>query len=293
MLDLHFPTPSAQLLAPTKMLLGYNTNGMAHHAPADAVALVADLGYRGIGITLDHGWLNPYSTDFAAQVKLWRQWLQRYSLRSVIETGARFLLDPRAKHEPTLVTADASERSRRIDFYRRAIDLASELGSDCVSLWSGILHDKVDPTTAWARLVSGLEQVVRHAERRGVVIGFEPEPGMFLESMTQYDELRRRIDSPALQLTLDIGHLHCQGETPLADYITRYGSELVNVHLEDMRHGVHEHLQFGEGEIDFPPVLAALRQSNYQNGIYVELSRHSHAAPTAAQHAIKFLNALS
>lgn len=275
------------------MFLGYNTNGLAHHAPADAVALVADLGYRGIGITLDHGWLNPYATDFTEQVKLWRQWLARYSLRSVIETGARFLLDPRAKHEPTLVTSDASERSRRIDFYRRAIDLASELGSDCVSLWSGILHDKADATLAWDRLVSGLEQVVRHAEQRGVVIGFEPEPGMFLESMTQYDQLRRRIDSPALRLTLDIGHLHCQGETPLADYIARYGSELVNVHIEDMRRGVHEHLQFGEGEIDFPPVLAALQKTGYQNGIYVELSRHSHAAPTAAQHAYQFLSAAS
>ncbi len=273
------------------MFLGYNTNGLAHHAPADAVALVADLGYRGLGITLDHGWLNPYAADISEQITLWRQWLSQYNLRSVIETGARFLLDPRAKHEPTLVTADAGERSRRIDFYRRAIDLASDLGSDCVSLWSGILHDSAEPALAWERLISGLEQVVRHAERRGVVIGFEPEPGMFLESMTQYDELRRRIDSPALRLTLDIGHLHCMGETPLADYITRYANELVNVHIEDMRRGVHEHLQFGEGEIDFPPVLAALQQAGYQNGVYVELSRHSHAAPAAAQHAIKFLQA--
>jgi sugar phosphate isomerase/epimerase len=275
------------------MFLGYNTNGMAHHAPADAVALMADLGYRGIGITLDHGWLNPYSSDLREQIKHWRQWLTQYSLRSVVETGARFLLNPRAKHEPTFMTADASERSRRIDFYRRAIDLASDLGSDCVSLWSGILHDQADTATVWYRLVSSLEQVVRHAEQRGVVIGFEPEPGMFLESMTQYDELRRQIDSPALRLTLDIGHLHCQGETPLADYIVRYSSELVNVHIEDMCRGVHEHLQFGEGEIDFPPVLAALRNTGYQNGVYVELSRHSHAAPVAAQRAFQYLNALN
>jgi L-ribulose-5-phosphate 3-epimerase len=271
------------------MFLGYNTNGLAHHAPADAVALVADLGYRGIGITLDHAWLNPFAGDLSEQVSRWRQWLTQYNLRSVIETGARFLLDPRAKHEPTLVTADASERSRRIDFYRRAIDLASELGSDCVSLWSGILHDNAEPTLAWERLLSGLEQVVHHAERRGVVIGFEPEPGMFLESMTQYDELRQKIDSPALRLTLDIGHLHCMGETPLTDYIKHYANELVNVHIEDMCRGVHEHLQFGEGEIDFAPVLTTLQKSGYQNGVYVELSRHSHAAPTAARQAINFL----
>ena len=33
---------------------------------------------------------------------------------------------------------------------------------------------------------------------------------------------------------------------------------LVHVQIEDMRRGVHEHLEFGEGEIDFAPVLAAL-----------------------------------
>ena len=60
--------------------------------------------------------------------------LERLDMRSVIETGARFLLDPRVKHEPTLLSESPR---RRIDFYKYAIDCAAELGSDCVSLWSG------------------------------------------------------------------------------------------------------------------------------------------------------------
>jgi L-ribulose-5-phosphate 3-epimerase len=36
-----------------------------------------------------------------------------------------------------------------------------------------------------------------------------------------------------------------------------------------MRRGVHEHLMFGEGEIDFPPILQALAEIGYQNGICV------------------------
>ena len=36
------------------MFLGYNTNGLAHHALSEAVAIVADLGYRGVAITIDH-----------------------------------------------------------------------------------------------------------------------------------------------------------------------------------------------------------------------------------------------
>jgi sugar phosphate isomerase/epimerase len=49
---------------------------------------------------------------------------------------------------------------------------------------------------------------------------------------------------------------------------------------------------FGEGEIDFPPVLQALADSGYTNGLYVELSRHSREAPEAARQAMEFLKKL-
>jgi len=35
------------------MRLGYNTNGFAHHRLSDAVEIIAELGYRSIGLTLD------------------------------------------------------------------------------------------------------------------------------------------------------------------------------------------------------------------------------------------------
>jgi sugar phosphate isomerase/epimerase len=70
-----------------------------------------------------------------------------------------------------------------------------------------------------------------------------------------------------------------------------WSERLANVHIEDMRHGVHEHLLFGEGEIEFPPVLAKLREIAYTGGIHVELSRHSHDAVNVARQAYQFLSA--
>jgi sugar phosphate isomerase/epimerase len=49
---------------------------------------------------------------------------------------------------------------------------------------------------------------------------------------------------------------------------------------------------FGEGEIDFPPVIAALAKAGYDGGVHVELSRHSHDAPRAAAQAYDFLHPL-
>jgi len=271
------------------MHLGYNTNGFAHHEPFDALALLAEIGYRSVAITLDHGPLNPFADGWSANLKRLKDELKRLSLKSVIETGARFLLSPRIKHEPTLVSASAEARQVRIDFLCRAVDAAALLDSDCVSLWSGIRHESASDEETLERLAESLRPVLRHATNNNVILGFEPEPGMFIDTLKSYQRLLQWIDAPHLQLTLDLGHLWCQGELPIADYIARWGQQIVNVHIEDMRAGVHEHLMFGEGEMQFPPILAALAKTGYRGGLHVELSRHSHEAPTAAQKAYDFL----
>jgi L-ribulose-5-phosphate 3-epimerase len=309
------------------MFLGYNTNGLAHHDLFDAVELLAHIGYRGVAITIDHNALPPadcpnfrghrgeavvdengtvpFSAAAPPIIRL-RTLLEKLGMRSVIETGARFLLDPRKKHEPTLLS---DSPRRRIDFYKYAIDCAAQLGSDCVSIWSGKGTEVVvgenstrrtdsprqpppspsprQPTID--RLVAGLREVLDYAAAKNVLIAFEPEPGMFIDTMAAFEELLARSDAPNLCLTLDVGHLQCQGELPIPEVIRRWAPRLANLHIEDMRRGTHEHLMFGEGEIDFPPVLQALAEVNYPNGIYVELSRHSHEGPTAAKRAFEFL----
>jgi L-ribulose-5-phosphate 3-epimerase len=276
------------------MKLAYNTNGLAHHDLLEAIRLLADIGYRGVAITLDHGALNPYDGRTPAQLEQVALALEARNLRCVIETGARFLLDPRTKHEPTLVTADAAGRARRIDFLCRAIDIAARLDADCVSLWSGVVHDGAGKGDAISRLVAGLTKVIAYAEQKNVVLAFEPEPGMLIDTLARYAELleeltAQQVDVARLKLTIDIGHLHCQGEVPIRDHLRRWRDRLTNVHIEDMRAGVHQHLMFGEGEIDFPPVIATLAEIGYSGLLGVELSRHSHEGPSAAQRAYNSL----
>ena len=272
------------------MLLGYNTNGLAHHAAVEAIELLAEIGYGSVALTIDHGLLNPFNPHWRRQLEKIQNSLATVRMRSVVETGARFLLDYRRKHEPTLVSADLAGRAKRIAFLKHAIEVAAELHSDCVSLWSGVVKDDANADPVWKRLIPGLREVLDYAAERNVVLGFEPEPSMFIDTMARYQELLDRLDAPHLRLTLDVGHLHCQGETPLADHIRRWASRIVNVHIEDMRAGVHEHLMFGEGEIDFPPVLQAFRDVGYSGALHVELSRHSHVGPTAAKQAFDFLS---
>lgn len=269
------------------MRFGYGTNGFANHRLDDALAVIADLGYEGVGLTLDHAHLDPFTPDLPARAARVAGRLADLGLAVVIETGARYLLDPRRKHEPTLLS---EERELRQTFLRLAVDVAADLGAEAVSFWSGVLPAGLDEAVAWQRLVAGCATLVDHAAERGVRLGFEPEPGMLVEDLAGYDRLLAALGAPdVFGLTLDIGHCRCNEPLPVPDCVRLAGSRLANVQIDDMRRGTHEHLEFGQGEIDFPSVLSALDEVGYRGLVSVELPRHSHAAPGVAERSIAFL----
>ena len=274
------------------MKLGYNTNGLAFHRWTEALQMLADIGYESVAITLDHSCLDPYAAGLAREVARMADYLGRLRLACVVETGARYLLNPRVKHEPTLLSPGADERAVRVDFLKRAIDSACDLGAEAVSFWSGALREPLAPEAALRRLAEGCAEVADYATAQKMQLGFEPEPGMFVDTFARFEELLEEVDAPVFGLTIDIGHVHCVEAGPIAGYLRRWAPRLVNVHIEDMRKGVHEHLRFGEGEIDFPPVIAALGEIGISGGVHVELSRHSHAAPEVARESYDILRRL-
>ena len=272
------------------MRFGYGTNGFWDHRIDDALAIIADLGYEGVALTLDHPHLDPFSLDAKARVRAIGRRLDSLGLASVIETGARYLLDPRRKHEPTLVSG--TDRDLRVDLLKRAVRIADELGAEAVSCWSGILPEDTTPGQGWDRLTSGLEKDLVVADELGVDCAFEPEPGMFAERLADVLELRRRLGDPErLRVTLDVGHGVCNEPDGPEGAVERAGALIANVQLDDMRPHVHEHLEFGDGEIDLPGVLGALRRVGYTGLASVELPRHGHAAPVVAERSKRALDA--
>jgi sugar phosphate isomerase/epimerase len=266
---------------------GYVTNGLVGHRLEDALRLLADCGYDGVALTLDHVHFDPDAPLMSSRAATLRALLEELGLSCVVETGARFALDPRRKHFPTLITEG---RGKRVRMLTRAVDVAAELGAPVVSLWSGAAPSNLTPAIAWERLLDGVERVLEHADRRGVRLGFEPEPGMFVERLDDFEALDRRLGHPpALGLTLDIGHCVCLEPEPVPDCVRRAASRLVHVHIEDMRRGVHEHLMFGDGELDLAVALAALTEIDYGGMVAVELSRHAHAAHETVPRAIALL----
>ncbi|MEU7153014.1 sugar phosphate isomerase/epimerase family protein [Streptomyces sp. NPDC045456] len=269
--------------------LGYGTNGFVNHRLDDALRHFASLGYTAVALTLDHAHLDPFAADLPAQIRRTARTLSALGLRCVVETGARYLLDPARKHHPTLVSDDPGPR---LDFLCRAVRIAADLGADCVSFWSGIRPEGTTPGMARERMRAGVAHVLGEADRYGVPLGLEPEPGMFVQHLEDALAFRAGLDEhPLLGITLDVGHCVAVEPMDAAACIRRAVGLLVNVQLDDMRPQVHEHLEFGEGELDLPGTLAALHETGYAGVAAVELPRHSHAAPDVARRALAALRA--
>ncbi|MFF8970734.1 sugar phosphate isomerase/epimerase family protein [Streptomyces sp. NPDC014995] len=283
------PLPGAEA-PPHPLRFGYGTNGLADLRLEDAICLLADLGYDGVGLTLDHMHLDPLAPDLAARTRRVAHRLDALGLEVTVETGARYVLDPRRKHGPSLLDADPGGRGRRVDLLLRAVRVAGDLGAHAVHCFSGTVPPGTGRDTAWQRLAASLTPVLDAAATAGVPLAVEPEPGHLLATLADFHHLRLLLGDPQpLGLTLDIGHCQCLEPLPPVDCVRAAAPWLRHVQIEDMRRGVHEHLPFGDGEIDFPPVLAALSATGYQGLTVVELPRHSHAGPHQAELSLPFL----
>jgi L-ribulose-5-phosphate 3-epimerase len=251
--------------------------------------MLAEAGYSGVGLSLDPHHFDPFAPALQQRVESLGSLLEAHKLSVAIETGASFLLDPRNKHEPTLVSIQGVER--RLQLMISAISIAAELGAEVVSFWSGVVHDGADEDAVWRRLTNSCSQVVEVAAARGVQLAFEPEPGMFVDTVDRYLELRERLGNPdELGLTLDVGHVRCNEPLDEEKTIVRAADHLKYVQIDDMKDGIHEHLDFGDGEVDFDKAVGALRSIGYDGLVSVELSRHSHAAHQLIPSSFKFLS---
>ena len=249
--------------------IGYNTNGLSSHRLPEALELISDLGYEAVAITPDVGALDPFQLR-PGEMSSTRDQLEDLGLAVAIETGARFLLDPRRKHRPSLLEEDLDGRVKRVDFYRLGtldVDAAHPLGD---------------------RLIEGLLQVLEHARGVGVRIGFEPEPGMFVERPAGFAALLERSGGALdeLGLTLDVGHCVVTGDEPVSETIQRWTPRLVHVHLADCPRGLHQHVALGAGDLDLADALDGLLRSGFAGIGAVELSRDGHRGPDAAREAM-------
>jgi sugar phosphate isomerase/epimerase len=103
-------------------------------------------------------------------------------------------------------------------------------------------------------LLFSLDHLLRIAERHGVILALENR--YHYHELPGYDDLAfvlQRFEGAPLGYWHDTGHAHALqmlGVCSQESWLTRYGSQLIGLHLHDAQ-GLKDHLPPGEGEIDW------------------------------------------
>lgn len=254
--------------------LAYSCNAYMRYPLDAALSRIAALGYRGVELMADIPHLWPGDTPDAA-IDGARKTLDRLGLE--ISNINAFMMnkigDPRQPYwHPSWIEPDIAYRRIRTEHTKCAITMARKIGAPCITTEpGGPIEGAGTYRAAMDVFVEELKPVVEHAEREGVLLLVEPEPGLLIERFDQYLELRGRIDSPCMQLNFDIGHAYCVGEEPSA-WIPKMTAHTRHYHVEDIaRSRIHHHLVPGTGAIDFAASLKAIRDTKYTGWITVEL----------------------
>ncbi|OEU98499.1 xylose isomerase [Streptomyces qinglanensis] len=139
------------------------------------------------------------------------------------------------------------------------------------------------PDQGWEGFAADVQRAADRCRERGLEPVFHPHLGTAVETPAETRLLLSRTD---VSLCLDTGHWWLAGGDPVAA-VAEFGPRIRQVHLKDADRAVHERVRraggdlwavvaaggfpaLGEGDIDLPAVLAALRAADYGGWLVVE-----------------------
>lgn len=139
----------------------------------------------------------------------------------------------------------------------------------------------------WQGFVAGVQHIARRVrEEAGLRTVFHPHCSTWIEAPHEIDKLLELTDPELVGLCLDTGHYRFGGGDPV-EAVRRHADRIWHVHFKDCHPDVAAQArrekweynfavgqglfcELGKGEVDFPAVLRALGDINYDGWVVIE-----------------------
>ena len=180
-----------------------------------------------------------------------------------VELSSLYYLFGGSLEARNLADPDSLEANVR-DFEKvMAFCKAAEIPS--IMLLPGVLNRLQSRQGALVQTVAALKELMPIAKAPGVIMTVEPHIHSYLESPPLVLELINQV--PGLKLTLDYAHYVCLGYRQ--EEIDALAPHAAHVHLRQARPGALQ-AKLEQGTINFPALLATLREVGYNGYLSVE-----------------------
>ena len=192
---------------------------------------------------------------------------------AAVGTGAGWV-----KHRLHLADANSEKRQRAIDFVRSIIDVAGPLGASAiVGSMQGRHDEHINRETALNYLRGALEVLAIHAQQYKVPLFYEPlnryETNQ-VNTLAAGVELLQSLTTRNVRLLGDLFHMNIE-ETSTAAALMTGNHHVGHIHFVDSNRR-----PVGEGQMQFAPIIAALRSIQYSG--YLSAEAFAYPNPVAA-----------
>ena len=155
---------------------------------------------------------------------------------------------------------------------RRVADIARELGTRLVRVFSFYIPAGEPPERYRAQVIDRMGALARIAEERGLILAHENEKEIYGDVPERCADLITSVGSPALRATFDAANFVQCGVRPFTDAYPLLRPYLVYLQVKDARAADGEVTPAGEGDGEMRETLAALRDSGFTG--YLSLEPH-------------------
>ena len=253
--------------------IGFRTAGYRNRPIEEAIRSIAEIGYDGIELCLEHPDLTP---------------------ESLTDDRCRELVDIAGELGLEIATisyhGDRDPLDLRWTRALAAVALTPALESDTVIVNSPRPGNGA-PADLDEQFRYNLSAQLELASLLGVQVALEPEPGLLIDCCAGMTRLIDEMDSPWLKANLDVGHAWLtEDDVPAA--IAMLGPHIAAVHVEDMAGKVHRHLVPGTAEMDLPQIRDALRAQGFNGWMTVDLFDIADDPDSAARASLAYMQQL-
>jgi sugar phosphate isomerase/epimerase len=157
-----------------------------------------------------------------------------------------------------------------LDRMRRVADVAAELGTTIVRVFSFFIPAGQPPRRYRDQVIDRMGALARIAEERGLILAHENEKEIYGDVPERCADLITAVESPALRATFDPANFVQCGIRPFSDAYPVLRPYLVYLQVKDALAASGEVVPAGQGDGELRETLAALREEGFAGFMSLE-----------------------
>lgn len=236
-------------------------------------------GFRTIEVTVSPLHFDYHNVDLAVRI---RRELEGLGLKATsLHAPYSSIIDP--------TYLDEEYRRRAVAEIKAAAQALITLGGTKLVMHPGSESPeaKADIAPRLKQAAKSLKELHQYCQERGISLVLESMLGHLLGGSTiDLQWLLAQLPREGTGICLDTGHSYLAGS--LLERVKLFAPQLMMLHAHDNNGVYDDHLAPGEGNIDWPSFIAALRQVNFKGEIVIEMSAGENALERARR-SVAFL----